>query len=138
MAWRVLFYCLKVWFSALLIGTLVFAALTYLTAQTPPERDELKYILLLLANGAGFSLPSLLLSWIGSFLINRTSLSRKVKRLWISLLAVPLTLLPFILIDQGGSAFDWQSICLIAGLYYPVIVIAIFLWRLPEPRAAHS
>src|SRR5580693_260714 len=133
MAWRVLFYCLKVWFSALLIGTLLLETLTYVFAQAPPRRDELKYILLLLSNGAAFSIPSLVLSWVGAFLINRRSRSRAIKRAWIAVLAVPLVLLPFIIVDQGGSVFDWQSICLVAGLYYLGIVAAIFLYRLPEP-----
>jgi len=122
----------------LLIGTLLLVTLSILTSRTAPDRDELKFAGLFLAYGSGYSIPSLLLAWIGSFLINRTSRSRRVKRLWIAALAAPLTLLPFYIFEPGQLEFDWQSICYIASLYYLVTVAAIFIYRFPESDAALS
>jgi hypothetical protein len=134
MAIRVLLYCLKVWISALLIGTLLLIAMIYVFSQAHPLESDLRFALLLSLYGLGFSVPSLLLAWIGSFLIIKGPRSGLAKRLWIAVLAVPLTLLPFV-IFEGGFSLDW---CLIAGLYYVATVLAIFFYPLPELQAAHT
>ncbi|HUB61373.1 MAG TPA: hypothetical protein VL978_11755 [Puia sp.] len=138
MAWRVLLYCFKVWVSALLIGTLFFVTLSYAFSRMPPDRAEFKFAGLFLAYGSGFSLPSLLLAWIGSFFILKASRIGWLKRLWIAILAAPLTLLPFIIFERGYLGSDWSSIFLIGGLYYLVAVAAIFLFRLPESKDSLS
>src|SRR5579872_3176525 len=99
MAIRVLLYCLKVWISALLIGTVLFVLLSYAFSQTSLDRDELRFAGWFLAYGLGFSIPSLLLAWIGSFFIIKGSQSGRIKRLWIAVLAAPLSVLPFIIFD---------------------------------------
>lgn len=138
MAWRVLIYSLKVWISAVLAGTLLFVTLAYVFSRTPPQRGDLKYVWLLLTYGSGYSIPSLLLAWIGAFFINRRSLSLRVKRVWIAALAAPLTLMPFIVSEWSELEFDLGPVCLIAGLYYSVTVAAIFIYRLPEQGAVLS
>jgi hypothetical protein len=139
MAIRVLLYCLKVWISALLIGTFLFVVLSYAFSQTSPmDRDELRFAGWFLAYGSAFSIPSLLLAWLGAFFIIRTPRSGRIKRLWIAVLAAPLTLLPFFIFDQGGASLDWKSVCLIAGLYYLVTTAGIIFYPLPETHAAHS
>jgi hypothetical protein len=138
MAFRVLAYCFKVWVSAVLIGTLLLVTLTYVSSRTHPHREDLKYVGLLLMNGSVFSIPSLLLSWIGAFFISNSSRSQRAKRLWIVVLAAPLTLLPFIFVERGELEYDWQPLCWIAGLYYLVIAAAIFFYPLPEPHAQHA
>jgi hypothetical protein len=137
MAFRVFSYCFKVWVTAVLIGTVLLVTLTYVFSRTHPHREDLKYVGLLLMNGSLFSLPSLLLSWIGAFFINHSSRSQRAKRLWIVVLAAPLTLLPFIFVEQGELEYDWQPICWIAGLYYLVTAAAIFFYPLPESSTAH-
>jgi hypothetical protein len=129
MAWRVLFYCLRVWFSALLVGTVLLETFT--------RGDNFKFIVFMLLVGSAYSIPSLLLAWIVSFLIIRTSGSRRAKRLWIAVLAVPLVVLPFIIALQGDVEYDWQSMFRIAGLYYLPILAGIFFYSLPEPHAVH-
>jgi hypothetical protein len=138
MAWRVLLYCLKIWVSALLIGTLLFLLLSFAFSRTVLDRDELRFAGFWLVYGFGFSIPSLLLAWIGSFFIIKTSRGGRVKRLWIAALAAPLTLLPFVIFNQGGASLDWQAVCLIAGLYYLVTAVAIFFYPLPEPQPEHA
>jgi|SRR5580658_1129895 hypothetical protein len=138
MAWRVLLYCLKIWISALLIGTLLFLILSYAFSRPALDRDELRIAGYFLAYGSIFSIPSFLLAWLGSFFILKASRSGRVKRLWIAVLAVPLSLLPFIIFDHGTNSLDWQSVCPIAGLYYLVSAAAIFFYPLPEPVAAHA
>jgi amino acid permease len=131
MAIRVLLYCLKVWISALLIGTILFVLLSYAFSQTTLDRGELRFAGWFLVYGSGFSIPSLLIAWLASFYIIRGSRSGRAKRFWIAVLAVPLTLLPFIIFDQGRASLDWKSICLIAGLYYLVTAAGIFFFPLP-------
>jgi|SRR5579863_609458 len=138
MAWRVLLYCLKIWISALLIGTLLFLLLSFAFSRMALDRDELRFAGFWLVYGFGFSLPSLLLAWIGTFFIIKTSLGVRVKRLWVAVLAAPLTLLPFVIFNQGGASLDWQAVCLIAGLYYLVTAVAIFFYPLPEPHPEHA
>lgn len=138
MAWRVLLYCFKVWVSVLLIGTFLFVTLSYAFSRTAPDREELKFAGLFLAYGSGYSIPSLLLGWFGALFIFRSSRSEWVTRIRIAILAVPLTLLPFIIFERDYLEWDWASICLIAGLYYLVAVAAIFIYRLPRLNASHS
>lgn len=138
MAWRVLLYCLKIWVSALLIGTLLFLLLSFTFSRTALDRDELRFAGFWLAYGFGFSIPSLLLAWIGTYFILKSSQGVRPRRLWIAVLAAPLTLLPFIIFNQGGGPLDWQAVCMIAGLYYLVTAVAIYYYPLPEVRAVRS
>jgi hypothetical protein len=137
MAIRVLLYCLKVWVSALVIGTLLLITMIYVFSQAHPLQSDLRFALLLSLYGLGFSIPSLLLAWLGSFFIIKGPRSGLAKRLWIAGLGAPLTLLPFV-IFEGGFLLDWQPTCLIAGLYYLSTVLAIFVFPLPEIPTAHT
>lgn len=138
MAWRVLIYAFKIWISTVLVGTLIFVTLTYVFSKTPPQRGDFRYVWLFIVYGSGYSIPSLLVAWVGAFFINRTSRSRRVKRIWIALLAAPLTLVPFIISGWDELDLEWRGVFLIAGLYYVVTLAAIFLFRLPERNVSLS
>lgn len=138
MAWRVLVYSFKIWISTVLVGTLIFVTLTYVFSKTPPQRGDFRYVWLFMLYGSGYSMPSLLVAWVGAFFINRTSRSSRVKRIWIALLAAPLTLVPFIISGWDELDLEWRGVFLIAGLYYVVTLAAIFLFPLPERTVSLS
>jgi hypothetical protein len=138
MASKVLFYCFKVWISVLLLGPLLLGAVLWIVNGGPVDWSILSFLGYLDLFGLAFSIPSFFLFWIGSFYIDGTAWSLTKKRFVIAVMGLPLAILPFLIASEVFWMPEWSLIWTFVAAYYPLLVAAIFFYRLPQPQPVHS
>jgi chromate transport protein ChrA len=114
-------YSLSVWITSLLLGPLAYYPLQLI--MEPQYPHTFKYSLIY---AFVFSLPSLILSILITYLIRNVSTSRAIKKIILSLAGIALIATPLYLIDSGRQTLEYSI------AYSSITVIAIWLYPLSQ------
>jgi hypothetical protein len=122
---KALIYTLKIWLSALFLGSLI-SEIIY--NYSNPVSNLIKWMEFALPLGFVFSLPSFTVLFLLTFwLVNKRS-TNKNKKIVISAVSVILCILPFIFFSMWYiPLFDFGLI----APYIAIILIGIWIYKLP-------
>jgi hypothetical protein len=133
MSAKMFFYCLKVWLASVLIGPAVFWC--YLMVRDSSDGILFSEFLLFwgfsIVVGLGCSLISFLLFWGSTSYLYRHHWKTMRMRIATVLLALVLTLAPFLICFRSFRFFEQERITLFECYLLPILV-GIFFYRLPR------
>ncbi len=122
-----LVYSLKVWLTALLLGSLGAGMTLY-------DKDShisglISWLGFVIFYGFFFSFPSFLILFLFVYRLNKKALSVINKKLILSGVGLTLTLLPFFMMIKLGFMDSWSDIFVITP-YAIIIVFGIWFYKL--------
>lgn len=130
---KVSLFCLKVWFTSVLLGPVLFWLWEY--ASPSSILSFLAYMAYALFYGSLLSLPSFLLLWAGTKYLSTRDWLVKYRRMVLAGGGLLLTLFPFIVFFWRDDPNIWSDEAVMCVCYLIPILGGIFWYPFPSTYA---
>lgn len=135
---QALMYSLKVWLTTIVAGPFIaILILSFLNPNTSHHLELFISLFYLTLGGIFFCLPSWLLFWLLAGFINKRELKMDYKKLFISIVSIFLSFIPFAIMDAHAlfSPNYWPSELPWVASYFGVLITCIWFYKL-KPTVA--
>jgi hypothetical protein len=138
MSSRVFFYCLKVWLASILLGPILLWGFLLQggSGRSWTFADFLLYWGVTIMAGVVYSALSFLVFWILTILVYRQHWPVPQLRIAEAILAVVLTMIPFLVLFEMNSIDQGYQAALFACYLLPILA-GVFFYRFPRPKESN-